>query len=230
MIDWSSDVCSVDLYRHLDKLLRAAFPARAGGAWLDASRDPSDGARREPQGRGRGTARVSRDAGPWRTGSRDTAACRSDRRLETGGSRILGQRGARNCAPEPLGVDLLPDAGLRRLDVVERGRRAPARHRLRFHDRPALLARRGARPLGRHVAHLLRFPGAYLRRQVMDYAIDRLAARSEEHTSELQSLMRISYAVFCLKKKTQLPALSHTLLYILSSHTSYLHYIILISF
>src|SRR3546814_5688906 len=31
-------------------------------------------------------------------------------------------------------------------------------------------------------------------------ALDRLA-RSEEHTSELQSLMRISYAVFCLKKK-----------------------------
>src|SRR3546814_4350367 len=28
-----------------------------------------------------------------------------------------------------------------------------------------------------------------------------LQARSEEHTSELQSLMRISYAVFCLKKK-----------------------------
>src|SRR3546814_2628956 len=31
-------------------------------------------------------------------------------------------------------------------------------------------------------------------------------ARSEEHTSELQSLMRISYAVFCLKKKTKQPA------------------------
>src|SRR3546814_1225870 len=30
----------------------------------------------------------------------------------------------------------------------------------------------------------------------------RLPGRSEEHTSELQSLMRISYAVFCLKKKT----------------------------
>src|SRR3546814_4972865 len=30
----------------------------------------------------------------------------------------------------------------------------------------------------------------------------RRRARSEEHTSELQSLMRISYAVFCLKKKT----------------------------
>src|SRR3546814_4494358 len=31
------------------------------------------------------------------------------------------------------------------------------------------------------------------------------ADRSEEHTSELQSLMRISYAVFCLKKKTIIP-------------------------
>src|SRR3546814_2352773 len=36
-------------------------------------------------------------------------------------------------------------------------------------------------------------------------------SRSEEHTSELQSLMRISYAVFCLKKKT-------THIYILTSH------------
>src|SRR3546814_5963182 len=32
-------------------------------------------------------------------------------------------------------------------------------------------------------------------------ALDALRGRSEEHTSELQSLMRISYAVFCLKKK-----------------------------
>src|SRR3546814_2134524 len=31
--------------------------------------------------------------------------------------------------------------------------------------------------------------------------VRRSGARSEEHTSELQSLMRISYAVFCLKKK-----------------------------
>src|SRR3546814_3508796 len=31
--------------------------------------------------------------------------------------------------------------------------------------------------------------------------VARSAGRSEEHTSELQSLMRISYAVFCLKKK-----------------------------
>src|SRR3546814_5688302 len=35
----------------------------------------------------------------------------------------------------------------------------------------------------------------------LDVAGVRLGMRSEEHTSELQSLMRISYAVFCLKKK-----------------------------
>src|SRR3546814_10210463 len=34
-------------------------------------------------------------------------------------------------------------------------------------------------------------------------ALGGLGARSEEHTSELQSLMRISYAVFCLKKKNE---------------------------
>src|SRR3546814_3143547 len=34
-------------------------------------------------------------------------------------------------------------------------------------------------------------------------AKNRLSGRSEEHTSELQSLMRISYAVFCLKKKNK---------------------------
>src|SRR3546814_5416083 len=43
-------------------------------------------------------------------------------------------------------------------------------------------------------------PGGYaLAVQAMAGLVE---ARSEEHTSELQSLMRISYAVFCLKKKT----------------------------
>src|SRR3546814_3712917 len=36
----------------------------------------------------------------------------------------------------------------------------------------------------------------------VDALVVRYEDRSEEHTSELQSLMRISYAVFCLKKKT----------------------------
>src|SRR3546814_1812972 len=43
--------------------------------------------------------------------------------------------------------------------------------------------------LGRHVGQQLAQP------------VDDAVGRSEEHTSELQSLMRISYAVFCLKKK-----------------------------
>src|SRR3546814_5970894 len=37
-------------------------------------------------------------------------------------------------------------------------------------------------------------------------AIEQALQRSEEHTSELQSLMRISYAVFCLKKKNTKPS------------------------
>src|SRR3546814_3633223 len=39
---------------------------------------------------------------------------------------------------------------------------------------------------------------------------ERRPRRSEEHTSELQSLMRISYAVFCLKKKNKITINTHT--------------------
>src|SRR3546814_4419961 len=43
---------------------------------------------------------------------------------------------------------------------------------------------------------------AHRQLEVVGQRLDRLPRdRSEEHTSELQSLMRISYAVFCLKKK-----------------------------
>src|SRR3546814_3331015 len=45
--------------------------------------------------------------------------------------------------------------------------------------------------------------------------------RSEEHTSELQSLMRISYAVFCLKKKTKI---THNHESRLLLHTPYQHH------
>src|SRR3546814_7195903 len=45
-------------------------------------------------------------------------------------------------------------------------------------------------------------PHSVSRRSEISLAICWNWARSEEHTSELQSLMRISYAVFCLKKKT----------------------------
>src|SRR3546814_6223348 len=40
------------------------------------------------------------------------------------------------------------------------------------------------------------------RNEALEKKFQSLVFRSEEHTSELQSLMRISYAVFCLKKKT----------------------------
>src|SRR3546814_3752339 len=43
--------------------------------------------------------------------------------------------------------------------------------------------------------------GVVVQRVALDR--DAVAIRSEEHTSELQSLMRISYAVFCLKKKNK---------------------------
>src|SRR3546814_6829220 len=48
---------------------------------------------------------------------------------------------------------------------------------------------------------------AYL--QVWREQAGSITRRSEEHTSELQSLMRISYAVFCLKKKKQTQRSSH---------------------
>src|SRR3546814_5821485 len=39
----------------------------------------------------------------------------------------------------------------------------------------------------------------------LEGSAENVALRSEEHTSELQSLMRISYAVFCLKNKPPIP-------------------------
>src|SRR3546814_4774820 len=55
-----------------------------------------------------------------------------------------------------------------------------------------------------HVAFRATRPPGQLFRTHRSGAVQCLvqAQRSEEHTSELQSLMRISYAVFCLKKKT----------------------------
>src|SRR3546814_1082069 len=51
---------------------------------------------------------------------------------------------------------------------------------------------------GARTSHRLHFDDDEQRRGAPE---DVVACRSEEHTSELQSLMRISYAVFCLKKK-----------------------------
>src|SRR3546814_7293345 len=53
-------------------------------------------------------------------------------------------------------------------------------------------------PVARRVGAVVRTESLSVRRS---RAAGRRPCRSEEHTSELQSLMRISYAVFCLKKK-----------------------------
>src|SRR3546814_1716933 len=80
----------------------------------------------------------------------------------------------------------------RAIDAVERGDGGDE-------QRPQPLA-----AADRRVAHRAIEPGAGIvgkGEHRLEGGID-LLARSEEHTSELQSLMRISYAVFCLKKKT----------------------------
>src|SRR3546814_9412391 len=61
-----------------------------------------------------------------------------------------------------------------------------------------------ARVLTPDAMRAARSPPAFGRRARFDvyYIFHLVDHRSEEHTSELQSLMRISYAVFCLKKKT----------------------------
>src|SRR3546814_3423748 len=53
--------------------------------------------------------------------------------------------------------------------------------------------------------------------RICDQILGIAAHRSEEHTSELQSLMRISYAVFCLKKTKKIRT---------KHHTSHRHYVI----
>src|SRR3546814_5975588 len=120
----------------------------------------------------------------------------SSRRRHTGCALVTG---VQTCA--------LP-ISRRSYAVLLLGRIAPpAKERPRF---------RGTRSRSRSVARLivgLLPPVSPSDRQATRPPIIRLlvfglgdapARRSEEHTSELQSLMRISYAVFCLKKKTKL--------------------------
>src|SRR3546814_2609074 len=61
----------------------------------------------------------------------------------------------------------------------------------------------GARHAATSAKRAMRSIGATINPRRIVGLIVLLNERSEEHTSELQSLMRTSYAVFCLKKKTQ---------------------------
>src|SRR3546814_15742753 len=77
-----------------------------------------------------------------------------------------------------------------------------------FRSRPHDLLRhqvdRGQRAPGRRVARHAEEVEPRLDTHRERRAVLRVPPRSEEHTSELQSLMRISYAGFCLKKKKNL--------------------------
>src|SRR3546814_7661892 len=68
---------------------------------------------------------------------------------------------------------------------------------------------RRKRSIGKHAHHTMRFTAIFPQAAqnaigaFVEQRFHRRGRRSEEHTSELQSLMRISYAVFCLKKKNK---------------------------
>src|SRR3546814_3239343 len=102
----------------------------------------------------------------------------------------------RIAACPPQGVARDPDTKPAQGDKYRRAYPGGDRRRVR---RRCLL--RTADPLGirRHRRGLAQRRGRRLR--ALSHAAPRDRRRSEEHTSELQSLMRISYAVFCLKKK-----------------------------
>src|SRR3546814_4323165 len=73
------------------------------------------------------------------------------------------------------------------------------------------LIQRSARLMGRATASVT---SEFFARYHMDRGVKLMLRRSEEHTSEHQSLMRISYAVFCLKKNNeknnrQIPHVTH---------------------
>src|SRR3546814_2092047 len=70
----------------------------------------------------------------------------------------------------------------------------------------------GAGRTGGHVARVLLVPRAVGHDELAPRSTEITIGRSEEHTSELQSLMRISYAVFCLKKKNNTNDLSMSLI------------------
>src|SRR3546814_9552783 len=84
---------------------------------------------------------------------------------------------------------------------VRRGRRQPGKRECRLHPHAARAKTRSTLPWSSHASGA----GNGVRTQTVEYRRGRTSSRcrrSEEHTSELQSLMRISYAVFCLKKKS----------------------------
>src|SRR3546814_5288152 len=94
--------------------------------------------------------------------------------------------------PDDYGMDAASRLSFDEIETLVRGFARLGMRKLRLTGGEPLLRKR----LPELVARLAAVDG------IDDLAVTTNAAlRSEEHTSELQSLMRISYAVFCLKKK-----------------------------
>src|SRR3546814_9544545 len=89
--------------------------------------------------------------------------------------------------------------------VTPRRARPPSTHRLQKEERQMELGMIGLGKMGANMAQRLVRGGhgvaGFDPKPEARSLVEGFGARSEEHTSELQSLMRISYAVFCLKKK-----------------------------
>src|SRR3546814_2264312 len=94
-------------------------------------------------------------------------------------------------------------AGVRLVLQMSIDRVAPVIRRSDCDDRPVHLANAGLdrRDAEDRAIGMRRYNLAFTDLDIVRPPVGRLNDRSEEHTSELQSLMRISYAVFCLKKK-----------------------------
>src|SRR3546814_2727254 len=112
------------------------------------------------------------------------------------------------------------DTATRRAGDGDRGRCARSGHARRCAARRRGIGRRGGKGgvalAGRGLLSRTRAQGWATRWRQRRRRKPSWRRRSEEHTSELQSLMRISYAVFCLKKKK-------TYYLLKQSHTQMLH-------
>src|SRR3546814_3011206 len=106
---------------------------------------------------------------------------------------MASRRGRRRCCMTRRTTNACSAAG----GSKRRSRRTSSRNRLHFLPRCRSLLRKQ----GRRVMVNMVLRGAVLLWAAFFAIVGARGLRSEEHTSELQSLMRISYAVFCLKKK-----------------------------
>src|SRR3546814_9321273 len=101
-----------------------------------------------------------------------------------------------------------PFRSAQRIAHIIRRRRQVMRQRAQPAQRVIAIGRRNtARQRRREAAVIVAEPRQHRRSLGNRRRARRPVIRSEEHTSELQSLMRISYAVFCWKKKTIQPSI-----------------------